>query len=155
MWFLAQNLNFQRTKAPLGFTIHAECHQYYWVKTLWGRILSNIFWYFGGQWIFKKNCFWDLLTFRFIIIFKLFLYSTTDIHMLVGNYTMVFTFFLHNLVNLVLCTGRCNPTQPNPYFDNFEVKIRFLIFQNEKTWAWDNAPMYLEMEKVLSPWNHN
>ena len=34
-WFLAQNSNFQRTKAPLGSTIHTERHQYYWVKALW------------------------------------------------------------------------------------------------------------------------
>ena len=33
--FLAQNLNFQRTKAPLGSTIHTEHHQFYWVKALW------------------------------------------------------------------------------------------------------------------------
>ena len=29
-WFLAQNLNFQRTKALLGVTIHTERHQFYW-----------------------------------------------------------------------------------------------------------------------------
>ena len=36
------NFNFQRTKAPLGSTIHTEGHQYYRVKALWSILNENI-----------------------------------------------------------------------------------------------------------------
>ena len=83
----------------------------------------QIFRSFFGQWIFKKKCFWDLLTFTHIIITSVIIFRPHCAWQRKGN--LLLTFELFNCLWLTCSVGMYLQSCTALYYHDFDAGVRY------------------------------